>query len=164
MSVTQIVASARRAMIAIRREASMSGAIFVSGHSAGGHLAAMMLATDWATLGVPDLTIAGAMPVSGLFDLEPLYHVALNDTLCMTLPEARAQSPIALRANPAAQVLAVVGAAETAEFRRQTSDYAATIGHAETLLVSGANHFTVMGELADPLTAAGRRMVDFVRG
>ena len=163
MRLTDIVASARRAMIAIHRLGTNARPLIVSGHSAGGHLAAMMLVTDWAAHDCPGLCIASAVPISGVFELEPLTHVALNDTLRMTIDEARRQSPSTHLHAIKQPVLAIVGASETDEFRRQTIDFAAALPAARSMLVADANHFTVMGEVADSSSTVGREVLAFVR-
>ena len=150
VSMTSIVGSARHALRAIRAEAKRAGAnvdhLVAGGHSAGAHLAVMLLAGD--------IPVKAAIPVSGIFDLEPLCHIPLNDTLHMTLDEARALSPLALVRSSLPRVIAAVGGDETDEFRRQSIDYAGALraagGSAESMIVPGANHFTVMAAFADP--------------
>jgi arylformamidase len=170
-SVREIVESVRCAIVAIHREATRAGAdtnrMFISGHSAGGHLTAMMLATDWSRYGLPGWRPAGGVPISGLFELEPLRHYELNDTLQLTLEEARALSPALLPLNNHPSVLAAVGGAETDEFRRQTIDYAAQLSASGTAarahIVPHTNHFTVMAALGDPTSALFTDIIQFVK-
>ena len=75
--------------------------LFVSGHSAGGHLTAMAAATDWSAFaGLPADTIKGGCGISGLYDLEPIRLSYLNDTLRLTPDEAGRNSPILLTPPP----------------------------------------------------------------
>lgn len=136
------------AFVALRHERS----ILALGHSAGGHLAAMLLATDWAgTRGLPRATVMGALPISGLFDLPPLTHTTVNDALRLDEAEARRLSPMYLRP-PLLPIHAVVGGTEGVEYTRQARGIAeAWDGTWEA--VEGANHFTVVSPLADPRSA-----------
>ena len=67
--------------------------IFVSGHSAGGHLTAMMLCTDWAARGRPADLVKGGTPISGIFDLAPIMETSINDDVRLDAEYGRAQQP-----------------------------------------------------------------------
>jgi arylformamidase len=138
------------------------GPFVVAGHSAGGHLAACLLATDWGAAGLPAGLIPAAYAISGLFDLEPLRHTSVNGALRLTQDEAREWSPIHWRP-PAGRVLdAVVGGEESAEYRRQSRDVTEAWGKAGVQTrsedVPGANHFTVIAPLAEPGSPMTRRV------
>ena len=124
--------------------------ILATGHSAGGHLTAMLMATDWRAMDPalpPDLVPAG-LPISGIFELEPLLPTTIATALQLTPPEARALSPRFLPC-PGGALHVVVGGAESAEFLRQSRDFAiAWGGHFEVL--ADRNHFTVLDPLTDP--------------
>ena len=67
-------------MAATRRiTAAMPQRLYLAGHSAGGHLAAMALATEWRTFGLPEDVIKGVCAISGVFDLEPIRLCYLNE-------------------------------------------------------------------------------------
>ncbi|MDE2046858.1 MAG: alpha/beta hydrolase [Betaproteobacteria bacterium] len=129
--------------------------IVVAGHSAGGHLAAMMAACRWRAFdaALPDDLVKGAVAVSGLFELESVMHTPhLQGDLQLTPASVRRLSPAWMPA-PAGPLLALVGALESAEFLRQN----ALIGQAwgpRTVPVCEAlperNHFTVLDDLTDP--------------
>ena len=68
--------------------------IFVSGHSAGGHLTAMMLCTDWAARGRPAGLVKGGTAISGIFDLAPLRETSINDDVRLDAESAARNSPI----------------------------------------------------------------------
>jgi arylformamidase len=70
------------------------GRLFVSGHSAGGHLVAMLMATDWPAFGAPADVLKGGCGISGLYDLEPIRLCYRNDVLALTPEAARRNSPI----------------------------------------------------------------------
>ncbi len=126
------------------------------GHSAGGHLTAMLLATRWPGLdrSLPaGLTPAG-FAISGLFDLVPLVPTSINEKLGMDEAAAAALSPLFLRPPPGRTLIATVGALESDDFRRQTrliaNVWRAHGVKARACEEPGANHFTVINPLADP--------------
>ncbi len=126
----------------------------VFGHSAGGHLAACLLASDWA--GRPD-PVAAAYAISGLFELEPLVHTSVNTKLRLSVEEARSLSPILWPAPADKSLVAAVGQLESSEYLRQSRAFCATWAElgAKTRLreVAGANHFTILAPLTDPDSA-----------
>ena len=138
------------------------------GHSAGGHLTAMLMTTDWRALqpGLPqDLAPAG-LPISGVFELEPLMPTTIAKALRLRPEDARRLSPRWMKppsfashhlVTPGAALHCVVGAAESGEFIRQSRDFANAWGGGFEAL-PGANHFTVVAPLADPDSAMTRRL------
>jgi len=119
--------------------------LYVAGHSAGGHLAAMMLGHR---------AVAGVLAISGLFDLEPIRLCYLNEKLRLTPDAARRNSP-RLHLPKQAPALAIsVGAEELPELVRQSSEYADALRAAglaaRYLPLAGHDHFTVLDELARP--------------
>ncbi|MEO1200161.1 MAG: alpha/beta hydrolase [Pseudomonadota bacterium] len=149
--------------------------IVASGHSAGGHLAACLLATDWPKLdpGLPADLVSSALAVSGVFDLRPLIHTTNNDALKLDEAMAARVSPI-LWEVPKARTMhlhILVGGAESHEFIRQSKDMAerwaaqgAKTAYHET---PSANHFTVIDALADagsPLTQDLSLLANHVAG
>jgi arylformamidase len=161
--ISDIVEQIRRACLRLADR----GPLVVSGHSADGHLAACMLATDWRTLGAaPDL-VPAAYAISGLFDLKPLVATSINTALAMTEPEAERLSPLGWTAPAGRLIDAVVGGEESAEYLRQSRTLAerwsAAGVRARFEAVPGANHFTVIAPLADPDSAMTRRIVEIAR-
>ena len=126
------------------------------GHSAGGHLTAMLMATDWTARGLPAGMIAAGLSISGLFDLVPLTETTINDALRLDAAEARRLSPLLLP-SPGLPLHAVVGGAEGAEYERQSRCMAEAWGGTWEV-VPGANHFTVFAPLADAETAMVGRL------
>jgi arylformamidase len=127
------------------------------GHSAGGHLTAMLMATDWAARGLPAGLIRAGLSISGLFDLVPLVETTVNDALRLDVPEARRLSPL-LMPSPGLPFHAVVGGAEGPEYERQSRSIAEAWG-GTCEVIAGANHFMVYA----PLTDADSAMVERLR-
>jgi len=129
--------------------------ITVMGHSAGGHLTAMMMSTNWPEFdaALPKDLVQSGIPISALFELEPLVHTSLNEGPQMDIAEAREESPIFIPPVTNAPQLIVVGGAESGEFFRQADHYVATYRTAERKLdrydVPGMDHFDELEPLAD---------------
>ena len=137
--------------------------LVVAGHSAGGHLAACMAATDWQQFGADAGLVQAGLSISGLFDLRPLMATAMNDDLKLTATDAMIASP---QFWPVPRRLAFecwVGTQESLEFLRQSRSLAAAwtgLGlDAPYVEVDGANHFTVVQPLADPESAMTLKLV-----
>ena len=157
ISVAGIVDELRRACAFLYLNAQQyrieRAGISISGHSAGGHLAAMMLATDWPAFDarLPARMFRAAVAVSGLFDLEPLTVTPLNQALQLTPQQALASSPILMpRLAPETPLLAVVGGAESAEFLRQSKSLALQWAATRYREEPGCNHFSVIDAFHDP--------------
>jgi arylformamidase len=121
------------------------GKVVLAGHSAGGHLTAMMLGK---------LPLAGALAISGLYDLEPIRLNYLNEKLRLSEDAAQRNSP--LRHLPAASppLVITVGADELPELVRQSAEYAAALRErglpVSYLPLEGHDHFSILEELANP--------------
>ena len=147
------------------------GRIHVTGHSAGGHLTAMLLATDWASYGLPPAPIRNACALSGLFDLEPLRRSYLNADLRMDEETTRRNSPIHQIPDSAPELIVAVGGGETDEFRRQSRSFAdawcARGLEGEYLEVLDLDHVNVSAEyqrLESPLTGELFRQMELPHG
>jgi len=129
--------------------------IVCSGHSAGGHLTAMMLATDWPGVWpeFPQRLLSGAVAISGLFDLEPLTRAEfVRNDLRLDPVLARALSPAYLPWRNDVSMVRAVGAQESAEFHRQSTLMGAHWPLAcerELIDVPGCNHLSVCDAFAD---------------
>lgn len=143
--------------------------VAVSGHSAGGHLTACLIATDWKKVGadLPADLVTDGLSISGLFDLAPLLRASMNEDLRMDEESARRVSPILWPVEPGRTLDAWVGGDESHEFLRQSREIAEAWGRkgAATQFrpMSGANHFTVLDPLADPASALTQRLAALAR-
>jgi arylformamidase len=161
-----IVRQIRQSLAWLYRNAAEHGfdrdRICVAGHSAGGHLAAMALATDWPDFGLPGDLIKGVCAISGVFDLEPIRLCYLNDVVQLDVEQARRNSPTLLR--PAhCPVIATLGELETAAFHQQSRAYAEAVRRngvpCDLVVQPGLDHFSVimaMTEAANPAVRAIR--------
>jgi arylformamidase len=166
VSVEHIVRQLLRMFVWVWRRADVLGVdrrrIVVAGHSAGGHLAAMLLACRWRQL-APDLParpLRGALAISGLYDLEPLRHAPfLAPDLRLTAAGARRMSPVHIAA-PSAPLFTFVGGDESAAFHRQQRAIRRAWGPAAVPVcetVPGRHHMDVLHELAEPRSPVFRR-------
>jgi arylformamidase len=163
VGIADIIEQMRRACAFLWQRYSRR--IFVVGHSAGGHLAGALLATDWASLypkAPADLVPAG-YSISGVFDLVPLVGITPNQDLRLTAETARQLSPALWPVAPGRTFDAVVGGLESSEFLRQSQlitkawQNAAKTRYEE---IAGMNHFTVVDPLADPQSAMTARAAE----
>lgn len=138
--------------------------ILVYGHSAGGHLAAAMLATDWQNHNAPNDLVPAAMAISGLFDLAPMIATSMNVDFKLDEAEARRQSPLFWPPPVGRMFDAVVGATESPEFLRQSRSIVDRWGEAGVVAryeaIADANHFTVIEPLADPGSEMVARLLE----
>lgn len=158
VTMTELVGACRRCLAHIFQNAEQWGSdpnqLFVSGHSAGGHLAATLVSTDWPSMdaALPEDMVKGAIPISGLYDLEPIRQLSMNETLHISEDEVRNLSPILSVPPVAGAMTLAVGTNEGSEFSRQQADYAAAWqagGLAcETLYLEGQNHFSIVDDYA----------------
>ncbi len=142
--------------------------IVVGGHSAGGHLTAMLMAALWPEVdpALPADLVKGGLAISGLYDLEPLVPLPfINTDLRLDAAAARRLSPVHLPAATLAPLVTAVGALESGEFKRQTQLIrAAWPRNARAdIEVGGANHLTVCDVLADPGSPLFAAALELVR-
>jgi arylformamidase len=162
----------RRAVAFVYRNAKSFGGdperLYVSGHSSGGHLAGVLLTTDWQRdYGVPATIIKGGVCGSGMYDLKPVRlskrsaYVKFTDETEEKLSSQRHLDRLV------APVQLVYGSNETPEFQRQSRDFLAaakTAGKDISLSVmEGYNHFEVMESIGNPYSLFGRAVLEQMR-
>jgi arylformamidase len=166
VTVAAIIAEMRAAA---RTLARFGRSLVISGHSAGGHLAACLLATDWPAqdASLPKDLVIAAYAISGLFDLVPLVGTSINKALGLDEAAAKAASPLFWEAPAHGSLDAVVGETESAEYHRQsrvvTEAWARSGLPSRYGIVAGANHFTAIAPLADPASEMVRRLKELAR-
>lgn len=163
VSMTELVGCVRSSLVHLWRNADTLGfdrnRIHISGNSAGGHLTATMMLTDWPAFAddLPAGMLKSGIAISGIFDLEPIRHTPIGDAPGMDEAEARALSPLFMEAPTNAPLTIALGGTEGPEFHRQAEAFSAHLVsqgvEAPILDVPGANHFSIVDDLATPGTA-----------
>ena len=167
VKIADIIAELRHACLYLWRRFGRQ--ITVYGHSAGGHLAACLLATDWKTVAAdaPADLVPAACAFSGLFDITPMTRVSMNADLELDETSARALSPLFWPA-PVGRVFdAIVGGDESSEYIRQSRTITERWGKAGVTThceeVAGKNHFTIIEPLSDPDSIPVKRIASLCR-
>ncbi len=161
VSVDDIVGQVRTAVAWVWRHGRELGGdperLYLSGHSAGGHLAVMAMAHDWAGAeGLPADLIKGVTAVSGVYDLAPVLDISVNQEIGLTPEMARRNSPLLAPPRPTCPLLLAIGERETPAWIAQSVDFhaACRAGGVDCALlrVPGEHHFSIALALADPAT------------
>jgi arylformamidase len=139
--------------------------LYVSGHSSGGHLAGVVLTTDWRKdFGLPADTVKGGLCCSGIYDLKPARLSARSAYVKFTDEMEHALSSQRHLDRLNAPVIVAHGTLETPEFQRQSRDFAAAVkaaGKPVRLIVGeGYNHFEILETLASPYGVLGRAALE----
>mgnify|MGYP002525597333 CR=1 FL=1 len=149
VTIDQIAGQMRAAVAFLNSNAGDLGfdgeRLYVSGHSAGGHLTAMLIA---------DGQCSGGISISGLFDLAPLINTSINRKLGLDAASARANSPLFMTPRGDAPLLLAVGGDESAGFCDQSDRLADAWGdRCRRLNIPARHHFSVVEDMADPESA-----------
>jgi len=169
VGMDDIVASCRRSVAWLRERAPSYGGdpgrIFVSGHSAGGHLAAMLLTEEGSEGGAPP-AFAGVCAVSGLFDLNPVRLSYLNEVLGLDEETALRNSPVSREPAAACPCIAAVGGLESEEYHAQSREFVKAWSRkgveTELSTLEGADHFSALDVLADPASPLFQRIAGWM--
>ena len=144
--------------------------IFVVGHSAGGHLAAMMAACLWPVFDaqLPADLVKGALSISGLHDLEPIMHTPfLQPSVKLTPAQVRQASPARLPPPAHGKLYSVCGALESEEFHRQAKLIRDRWGEDRVPVceaIPGCNHFSILEALTQPGNRLHQLALELVQG
>ena len=173
VSMTQLVGKIGDALAWLYRNADSNGLcarrINLSGHSAGGHLTAMGLTTDWSDPGngLPRDLVKTGIALSGLYRLKPLLPTTISDVLNMTAAEVEELSPVNLTAINQAPIMLVVGGGETGEFFIQADSLIESWSRPGLLIDKyiepGVDHFDLVNRLADPASELFRRVIAWLK-
>lgn len=166
-TISGIIDEIRRACIVLWK--TYDRQIIVCGHSAGGHLAACMLATNWNRIhkSLPDDLVPAALSISGVFELAPLMETSHNEALKITSEEARSASPYNWIIDHGLRFDAWVGGDESSEFIRQSRSQAQRWqmmgANADYQEIAGANHFTAIDPLTDLNSLMVKRLLEMLK-
>jgi arylformamidase len=164
VTIADIIGEARFACGELFRRFSLPLVAF--GHSAGGHLAACMLATDWRQVAedLPENLVRAGYGISGLYNLKPLTETSVNNALQLSFEDSERYSPFFWPAPSRAVFDAIVGGDESSEYLKQSRRIVDVWGLESVKTryeeVAGANHFTVIAPLADPASAMTGRIAE----
>lgn len=162
VSLGHIVWEAQHAAAALWRRFNLP--VVATGHSAGGHLSACVLATNWQNVDpdLPDHLVPAAYGISGLYNLKPLTETSINKALDLTREAAELESPLFWPAPASLTMDAVVGGAESAEYHKQSRRLVDVWGLEGVSTryeeIPDENHFTIVSGLTDPENAMTRRI------
>jgi len=167
VDMDELVRQCRAAVAWVHRNARSFGGdperLFISGHSAGGHLVAMLMSADWRAWGVPADVIKGGSGISGLYDLEPIRLSYLNRDLGLGPEQAQRLSPVHLPPERSGPLLLPVGGLEGPEYHRQTDELARAWWKrglpCEVMDMAGLNHFSIVAQLGDPASELARAIL-----
>lgn len=168
-SLMSMADQVRRAVAWVHRNAKDFGGdpsrIYVSGHSSGGHLAGVVLTTDWRNeFDLPVDLVKGGLCCSGLFDLKAVRLSARSNYVKFTDEMEQALSSQRHLDKLSAPVIVAHGTLETPEFQRQSRDFASAVKAAgkpvQLLVGEGYNHFEIIETLANPYGLLGRAVLE----
>jgi arylformamidase len=167
-SLLLMAAQVRRAVAWVYGHAQYFGGdpqrIYVSGHSSGGHLAGVLLTTDWPqACDLPADLIKGGLCCSGMYDLKPVRLSVRSSYVTFTDEMEHLLSPQRHLDHLHAPIIVAYGTLESPEFQRQSRDFAAAVqavGKPVQLLVGeGYNHFEIVETLGHPHGLLGRAVL-----
>ena len=162
VSMDGIVSSCRKTVLWLRDNLSGfngdANHLYVAGHSAGAHLMAMLMASEWqpGNPGIGTEIFKGACALSGLFNLVPVQLSEVNQGLQMDASTALKNSPVLLKPHIQCPLILAVGGTETGEFKDQSRELYTCwkeIIPASLSQLSELNHFSILDALCDPTTA-----------
>jgi arylformamidase len=164
-SMDEIVSACSRAINWLAANAGQfngdADQIYIAGHSAGGHLAAMLMVSKPGEQNLCKVNLRGVCALSGLFNLQPIQLAELNQTLKMDKASALRNSPVYLNPSSKCSLLIGVGAEETTEFKEQSKELHncwKEIVSTKFCEVAGANHFSILAGFCEPRSSLHKDM------
>ena len=165
VTVTEIVRQVRSAIAWLYGHIADYGGdpsrLYISGSSAGGHLVAMALAHDWEKEGLPRRLIRGAAAISGVYDLDAVLHVSVNEEIRLDPESARENSPFFHPPLPYTPLIVAVGGGEPRGWKQMSEDFFRFCKErgleCDYLEIPDAHHFSLsllLAKPASPLTRA----------
>ena len=169
VSMTELVRQVRAGIAHVHAHAHTWGGdpdrLSISGHSAGGHLVASAMATDWPAFapGRPADMVKSGLSLSGLYQLEPVRLSYVNAHLRMDAAEAAALSPARHLQHARGALTVAVGGRESEQFHWHQEHFSAAWGERtgtppRVVDLPGHHHFSLLDELADPQGVLAREV------
>lgn len=166
-----MVDQARRAVIWVNKNAKTFGGdpdkIYISGHSSGGHMAAVLLTTDWTKFGAFKHIIKGGIVISGMGDLQPPMQSSRGSYLKLTKEQIQEYSPIHHMTQADAPVLITWGANESPEFIRQSKQLAEEFKKQGKLYwdheLPATDHFSTVNFLNNPDGELSKKTLELMK-
>ena len=170
VSLHAVVAEARQALLWTRQQARRLNAdpdrIYIAGNSAGAHLAAMLMTENWARHGLSRAPIAGAILVTGIYDLRPVLRTQVNEDVRLTPDDVLLLSPQFLPLGCRVPAIVAAGAAEPPlwieQSRRFAAKLSATGADVRLMEMPGLHHFSITHSLSDATAPLTRAILDLV--
>jgi arylformamidase len=160
--IPDMVAALRRAIAWLHANAESFGGdpgrLHLAGHSSGGHLAAVLLTTDWTAHGLPADVLKSGLCISGLYELAPAMLSKRGGFMQLSDAEVDALSPIRHLDRVRCPIAVAIGGRETPEFRRQAREFAEAAA-AERIELPPLNHFEMPETLIDPAAPTTRTLL-----
>ena len=164
----EMIAQVRRAIAWIHGHAAGYGGdpsrIHLSGHSSGGHMAGVLLTTDWAAFGLPFDVLKSGLLISGMYDLRPVMMSVRSSYVKISDEEMVELSPLLHIGRVCAPLTVAYGGLETPEFKRQAQSFATALNAAgkpaRLLCCEAVNHFEILELLGDPATPFARTALE----
>lgn len=168
VTVADIVKQAQAGIAWVYRHIAEYGGdpskLYLLGVSAGGHLVAMALAHDWEKEGLQRNLIKGATAISGVYDLDPVLHVSVNEEIRLTPQSARENSPMLHPPLPYTPLIIAVGGNEPKGWRQMSADFYTLCKsrgvECHYLEIPGVHHYSINSLLGDSKSPLSRAILD----
>ena len=172
VNLPEMADQCRKAMLWLHANVAKFGGdpsrIFLSGHSSGGHLCAVLLTTDWASLGGPADLIKGGVAMSGMYELFPVMLSARSSYVKVSKADIAALSPLRHLDKLNCPVVVVNGDRESPEFQRQAAEFSTVLAGMGALkgrfVLAGKNHFEVPEELNGANNELSKAVLAMMKG
>lgn len=175
VTLEQIVVQIKEAMTFVVQFATKRGSrgVYVSGHSAGGHLAAVLMSSEWMAEPTNRKIVKGAVLISGVFDIFPFIETSVGKPVSITVDVANRLSPINLvkeaskYIEPNTNIIVTVASHDPPKFIEQSKSYYQKLldsGISATyLFVPNEDHFTIMEKIHDDEFILTKKIIQLIR-